>query len=482
MPNDTMEKEVGFVKSTKQYLLTLEGLPSVHVHDIIVDEEGRRALVTALAHDSVEAITLDAIDIRPGQRFSVTSRGHQFSVGDHLLGRVISALGDPIDGKSGFPLKNAPLLFEIEAPGLADRNPVQDQLVTGFSMIDTVLPIGIGQRQLLMGPVRSGIDVFVREVIKNQSGTNHVAIYVTIGKPMTQVRQIAEELFASSAAKYTIILAASADDPTPLITIAPAVGFYIAEHFRDRGSNVLLVLDDLYTHAKYLREIALLQGRLPGRESYPGDIFYQQAQLIERAGCFKDKGSITLLPVLQTDMEGYTDLITTNIMGTTDGHLSFSSSLFSQGTFPPVSDEESVTRVGKHTQSVVQKQLSSSIVSLLAESKVQERFTQFGTQLSEAGREVIRMGAIIRALLSQEQSEHISPEAQAVLLGTVFTTFSSGKDIAFFKTHRANLVNAVTLHIDLEEVRASVRTATSLDAFLKIVESKGQFFEQICRK
>lgn len=482
MQNNALQKEIGLVRAVKHYLLSIEGLPSAKMHDIIVNEDGKRALVTALSHDAVEAILLDTCEVHPGQQYEIRSQTNQLSVGEHLFGRVINALGDPIDNKGGFPPKNMPLVLEREAGDLAQRESIHTQLETGFSMIDTVLPVGKGQRQLLMGSVRSGTEVFCSNVIQNQVNSNMVSVYATIGKPVPYIQRLAEELFSTPAKDNTIIVASTSEDPAPLSTIAPAVALYIAEYFCNEGKDVLLVFDDLYLHAKYLREIALLEGNLPGRESYPGDIFYKQAQLIERAGNFVNKGSITLFPLLQTDIESTTDLIITNIMGTTDGHFAFSPELYARGIFPPVLEEESVTRVGKHTQSVVQKQLSTAIVSLLADAKEQERYTQFGTQVSDSTQEVINMGASLRALLNQNEKENLDIETQTILLSLVFTSLSSGKETSFFVKNQSALSKAIAEKKEFKELRESVKSEKSFDQFLGSIEKLVPQFTKVCQK
>jgi F-type H+-transporting ATPase subunit alpha len=478
---DTLEKEIGFVRANKHYLLSIEGLPSARVYDIIRNEQGGRAIVTALSHDAVEAMVLDPMEPKPGQQFELSERGKQFSIGDYLFGRVINALGDPIDGKGAFPPKNMPLSLEVEAPGLAGRASISKQLVTGYGMTDTILPIGKGQRQLLMGPVRSGADVFARETIRHQAQQGVICIYAAVGKPATYIREAADHLLEGETAAYTVILAVSADDPTPQIRIAPSVALMLAEYWCDQGKDVLLVIDDFYTHAKYLREAALLEGKLPGRESYPGDIFYQQAHLIERAGSFEGKGTITMFPLLQTDLESYTDLITTNIMGTTDGHVSFSSELYAQGVFPSITEHESVTRVGKHAQSVVQKQLSTAIASVLADARAQERFAQFGTQLSETAQSVLRTGDVLRFLLNQDEDEFQSVEAQAIVLSLPLTSFATDKDKTFFEKNRKGLVEAASTHKDTEPLRKAVHELGGHAEFLGLLEKFTPFFLKLCQ-
>ena len=239
MQNNALQKEIGLVRAVKHYLLSIEGLPSARMHDIIVNEDGKRALVTALSHDAVEAIMLDACEVHPGQQYEIRSQTDQLSIGEHLFGRVINALGDPIDNKGGFPPKNMPLVLEREAGDLAQRESIHTQLETGFSMIDTVLPIGKGQRQLIMGAVRSGTDVFCKNVILHQDKDTMVCIYATIGKPVNYVRRLAEDLFQETAKENTIIVASTSEDPAPLSTIAPAVALYIAEHFCAEGKDVI---------------------------------------------------------------------------------------------------------------------------------------------------------------------------------------------------------------------------------------------------
>ncbi len=481
MRHPLLKKEIGLVRATKHYLASIEGIPSAHVHDIIHNEDGLRALVTGLSHDAVEVMLLDLKEVRPGQQFQLHHQQDQLAVGNFLMGRVVNALGDPIDGRGALPPKNAPLILEREAGDLARRAPITDQLLTGYAMVDTVLPIGRGQRQLLMGPPQSGTDAFCREVISNQMGSKTICIYAAIGKSAAAVRRLADALFETEAKNNTFILASTPDDGAPLNTIAPAVAVYMAEWFSEQGNNVILILDDLYTHAKYLRERALLEGRLPGRESYPGDIFYQQAHLIERAGSFRNGGSITLLPILQTDIEATTDLIMTNIMGTTDGHLQFSSELHAQGVFPPIHEEESVTRVGKHTHSMLQKHVSTSIATLLADAKEQERFVQFGSELSEASQVVLAMGATVRMLLDQDEGDRLTPELQTVLLSLIFTSFSNNRDAKFFRTNRDAIITVLQSQ-SFAPLMDKVHTEENFTDFLNALEKKLPEIEKVCHK
>lgn len=479
---EQIRHEVGYVRTVKQYLLSLEGLPSACINDIITDEEtGKRAIIVGVQEDRVEAMLLDPLDLRPGQRFALSDQDHQLAFGDYLLGRVVNTLGEPIDGKTGFPLKNTPLSLESEAKGISFRKPIQEQFITGMPMIDTLLPIGKGQRQLLMGPVRSGIHLFLKEIILNQKDRNTICVYAAIGRPLSHIRQFAAEVLNSHAAQYTVILAAPSDETSPLISIAPSIALLMAEYFRDHDREVLLILDDLYTHAKYLREIALLQGRLPGRESYPGDIFYQHSHLIERAGNYLEKKPITLLPVLQANIENFTDLITTNVMGATDGHLSFSPTLFSKGMFPPIVHHESVTRVGKHTQLRIHKELSTAITTALAQYREQERYTHFGGQGTEESREMLLRGQALEELFSQESGTYISIEAQAVVLALPLTSFLKNKDINFFREKKDQLYTIANEQKELLQARVMIKEGKDIREFLAQLETRVQLIEKLCR-
>jgi F-type H+/Na+-transporting ATPase subunit alpha len=475
-------KEIGIVQATKQYLVSIQGLPSVRVHDVVVHQHGMRGIVTSLTHDVARVMMLDQGEVKPGQQFDLTQQINQLSLGEHLFGRVINPLGDPIDGASSFPTRNANIVLDKDAGDLASREQITQQLETGFIVVDTLLPIGVGQRQLLMGPVQSGTGAFVQRVIEHQTNTGVVCVYAAIGKSAVYVRRMADALFATDAKKNTVIVASFSHDTAPLNTITPAVALQVAEFFCDRGKDVLLILDDMYTQAKYLREISLLEGRLPGRDSYPGDIFYQQAHLIERAGNFLGKGSITMLPVLQNDIEGDVDLITTNVMGTTDGHVSFSPSLASQGKFPPIVVDASVTRVGKHTQSIVQKQMATRVTQLLTEAEEQERFGQFGTRITEHGKSIIAQAHIIRQLMDQEETARMSKSTQAILLALPLTSFMHDAPINENVRMLEQLSVIIASDVQFQDLHKMVFDAATLEDFLKEVEKNHKKLKIVCQK
>lgn len=436
------QKEVGFITSTQDYLVNLEGLPSAKLYDILITETGGRALVSALSGSKVEALMLDAQRPKPGDSMTLSDIGLSIPFHVNLFGRLINPLGMPIDGKASLPPGGEKLDMDAVAPGIDGREVVTEQFYTGMTMVDTLIPLGKGQRELILAEPRSGKRAFFMDIIVAQREFGRICIYVPIGRALVDVKRFAEDIEKNNASDYTIILAATSEEAAPLIQIAPSVALSLAEYYRDKGKHILLILDDLATHAKYSREISLLAGRVPGRESYPADIFYQHSSLVERAGNFNDhygKGSITLLPVIETAIENFTNLIPTNVMSMTDGHLLFSAARRAQGQYPAIESDRSVTRVGRQTQVFVHKVLSDKIRSLLAEYHELERFGRFGSELSGATQLVIKRGKIAEELIKQDQLTWIHPKVQVMLLTLVFTGFFDTKEVQQVKEKKQQL-------------------------------------------
>lgn len=482
------EGETGFVTGAKGYLLTLEGLPSAHVDSIIVNAKGQRALVTALKQESVEALLLDRGSPEAGDRFTLSPESIAYSFSEELFGRVMNVVGEPIDGGGAFSARNAPLRLDADAPTMSARAPMNAQLVTGMPAIDILMPIAKGQRQLVVGPISSGKNLFLETLFANQRETGAICIYVFIGRPADYIEDSVTRIYSEKGNRNVITIASFSDEPAPMIYLAPAVALELAERFSLEGKDVVIVLDDLGTHAKYLREIALLSGQVPGRESYPGDLFYQQASLLERAGRFNKAlggGSITILPVFETNIEDISNLVSTNLVSATDGHLFFSPLLHAEGGFPAMIPEQSVTRVGRKTQSQLATQLSIRAQALLAEYERQQRYSQFGTQLSAKTRHTIAQGQIMRALLNQEQMSAVPLESQVILLGLVFTELFDGKDAAFALRNRRALIDATTRadrDASVDAVLTSARRGLmSFDQFLRKLSSAVPYFQSVCQ-
>jgi len=350
---------------------------------------------------------------------------------------------------------------------------------------DLLIPIAKGQRQLLFGPMRSGKTTFLTETVLAQKAQGTVCIYVVLGKPVAGLRKVTDTILGGEDKGKTIVIAALSDEPASIIAIAPSVAYLLAEHYRSRGEDVLVILDDLDAHAKYLREIGLLEGRLPSNESYPGDIFYQHAHLMERSGHFNEKlggGSITSLPVVQTDLKNFSDLIPTNLMACTDGHFSFSPSLRAEGTYPSITVQESVTRVGRQAQQTMQKQLTTKIQILLGSYRQQIEYAQFSADLNEQTKEVLRRGAIVEALIHQDPYRSVSTDTQVLLLALVFTKFFDGKDKTFVDAHKEVLLEALTWDDAFKEVRGLALQTVVYDEFIQKLSALSPVLEKICQQ
>ncbi|OGG03427.1 hypothetical protein A2W14_05305 [Candidatus Gottesmanbacteria bacterium RBG_16_37_8] len=478
----TGTKEVGFVTQSQDYLLFLEGLPTAKLNDIIVDSKGHRALITALEEEKIEAWMLDNFHPKPGETFTISPQGLRLSLQYNLFGRVINPLGVPLDGKAGLPPDGQEIDLDMIAPGIDTRELITEQFYTGLIAVDTLLPIGKGQRELIYGEPRSGKTPFLLDIIIHQKEQKRICIYNAIGRSEVDVKQFSENLTKYGGNSYTIIVAATSSDSAPLIAIAPAVACSIADHYRNLGKDVLLIFDDLASHSKYMREIALLAGRIPGRESYPADIFYQHSHLVERAGNFNEKlgkGSITLLPVIETDIENFTSLIPTNVMSMTDGHLLFSALLRAQGQYPAIEVDRSVTRVGRQTQKFIHKVLSDRIRSLLADFHELQRFSRFGTELTGQTQLIIKRGKITDELIRQEALTYIPPQAQIMLLSLVFSGFFDEKDITWVKKFKETVIKELDAQ-SFKEIKDAIEKDT-LEDLIEKLKSKHKILEDKCQ-
>lgn len=475
--------EVAFVVKAQDYLLYLEGLPTAKIDDVIITRNGGRALITALNHGRIEALMLDRERPAPGDAFIRNEKGIQIPFESKLLGRAITPLGKPIDGKDTFPPKGEKIILDRIAGGIDTRRIISDQFYTGITMIDTLLPIGKGQRELVFGEARSGKSTLLQDIILNQKGKNVICIYVAIGISDIEVKRFINSLEQEGGLSYSIIIAATSSNAAPLIAIAPTVGFAMAEHFLTKGRDVLMILDDLGMHAKYMREIGLLSGRIPGRESYPADIFYAHSHLVERAGNFNQKfgnASITLLPVIETGLENFSNLIPTNVMSMTDGHLLFSSTLRSQGFYPPVDYERSVTRVGHQTQIPLRKIIAEKIRSLLSEYHELERFGRFGSELTAETQSKLRKGMIILELLRQEPMERIDPTTQILLLSLIFTKFFEEKDVEFVRRNKGKILEYLKNSPEFQLIGEQSLTS-DFDTFLNNMNGYLEKLNSLCQ-
>ncbi len=479
-----MATEVGFVKSIKDFLIYIDGLPTIKVNELVENEQGARGWVNALLPNQVEVLLLDDTDVSPGQIFRRAGRQLTVPIGQFLLGRSVNALGVPIDGKGTLAKSKTDQEKEIDtpAPGIEHREFITQQFMTGLTMIDSLIPLGKGQREMVLGDARSGKTSFLISTILNQKYSNTICVYASIGKPVAEVRNLIDTLGAQGALPYTVIVAAASSDPAPLIFITPHTALTIAEYFQKQGRDVLIILDDLGNHAKIHREISLLSDRSPGRESYPGDIFYQHAHLLERAGNFKKSaggGSITALPVMEINLNDFTTLIPTNLMGMTDGHLLFKSSLSLQGQFPSVDTSVSVTRVGNQTQDRLQNKLATRTKTLLAEATQIETVARFSSELPFATQLMLRQKEQITELLQQPVGTFIPKEIQIILLALPLTHIFPEMNKAFMQRYKAKIIEAFLKIPALSQIIKSLKDFKNDDELLKALEAVGGVLQKM---
>lgn len=455
--------EIGFVTQAQDYLMHLEGLPSAKLNDVVIGERDNVGYVTALSPGMVEAQILTGERARPGDTFTVREHGLSLPTHVSLFGRIINALGQPVDNESPFPPGGEIVDLDSVAPGIHKRDFVHDQFYTGVMLIDTLLPIGRGQRELLFGDARSGKDLFLIDVVLNQKGKDVICIYVALGKSDVEVRRLQDRFRRGGADEYTIIMAATATEAPPMIAITPMVACSLGEYFAKKGKTVLIIQDDLATHAKYLREISLLAARIPGRESYPANIFFEHSQMVERAGSFMADyggGTITMLPVVETDMENMTNLIPTNVMSMTDGHILFLSTLHTAGKYPAADPSKSVTRVGKQTMMFIHKVLADKTMALLAEYSELERFSRFGSDLADETQKTLKRGKVMQEILSQPMGIFIEASYQILFLGLVFSGFFDERDLSTVHEKKTEMLEAIKKNSTFGAMAAKIKDYT----------------------
>lgn len=468
-------QEVGYVLSIRGSLVYIDGLPGIKIMDMVENETGIRGVISGLEESRVEVWVLDEGTVVPGQLFKKTEKRLTIPASPALLGRAINVLGVPIDNKGQIPKTRAKWLdFERPAKPLKDRSFINTQLITGLTLVDTLIPIGKGQRQLIMGDPHSGKTSFLIDMISSATQEGIISIYASVGKPVAEVRKLIDILTAIKALSKSVFIAATATDPPPLIVLTPLAAFSVAEYFQEMGKDVLIILDDLGAHAKTYRELALLGNRIPGRESYPADMFYTHAHMLERAGKFNQKvggGSITALPVIEIPLNDFTTYIPTNLMSMTDGHLLFKSSLRALGQHPSIDISLSVSRLGRQTQNRLQNALALRIRQVLSEAVSLDTISRFLGELPAQTQSVLNKRDLIMEAFKQERLSQISSQTQIVLLSLIFTSFFNGKDANFLAKHKSNIIVFFLKYPKLRSFVENVFEIKDLDKLIADLET-----------
>ncbi|HNY40780.1 MAG TPA: F0F1 ATP synthase subunit alpha [Bryobacteraceae bacterium] len=403
--------ETGYVVSVGDGIARIHGLAKVMAGELIEFPHGVSGIAQNLDEDEVGAVLLgEYAEIKEGDEVRRTGRIMSVPVGEALIGRVVNALGQPIDGKGLIDTTEFNPIERI-APGVIDRKPVREPLQTGIKAIDSMIPIGRGQRELIIGDRQTGKTAIALDTIINQKGKGVVCIYVAIGQKRSTVAQVVKTLEDHGALEYTIVVAATASDPAPMQYIAPYSGCSMGEFFRDRGQHALCVYDDLSKHAAAYREISLLLRRPPGREAFPGDVFYLHSRLLERAAKMSDA-----LPFIETQAGDVSAYIPTNVISITDGQIYLQSDMFNSNFRPAVDVGLSVSRVGGNAQIKAMKQVAGSLRLDLAQYRALAAFAQFGSDLDKASQAQLNRGRRLTELLKQGQYMPLPVEKQVLLL------------------------------------------------------------------
>ena len=416
---DIASQEVGVVSRVGDGIAYIDGVDHAMYGEILVFDNGLKAMVQDVRENEIGCILLGKdTEIEEGTRVARTGRMAGIPVGDGYIGRVVDALGEPIDGKGKIETTDYRPVEE-PAPGIIDRKSVDTPLETGILAIDSMFPIGRGQRELIIGDRQTGKTSIATDTILNQKGKNVICIYVAIGQKASTVSKLVHTFEKHGAMDYTIVVSSTASDPAPLQYLAPYSGTALAEFFMHRGQDVLIVYDDLSKHAVAYQSLSLLLERSPGREAYPGDVFYLHSRLLERSSRLSDEkggGSITALPIIETQAGDVSAYIPTNVISITDGQIFLESDLFNAGMRPAVNVGLSVSRVGGAAQTKAMKKAAGSIRIDLAQYREMEVFTQFSSDLDAITKEQLEYGKRLMELLKQPLSEPLSLHAQVITL------------------------------------------------------------------
>ncbi len=409
--------ETGTVLSVGDGIARVYGLANAMAGELVEFAGGTRGLVLNLEDDNVGiAVMGTGQHIREGHLVKRLGEIIEVPVGEKMCGRVVNALGEPIDGKGPIVSTEARRV-EIKAPGIVKRQPVKEPLYTGLKCIDAMTAIGRGQRELIIGDRQTGKTAIALDTIINQKSTGVFCIYVAIGQKQSTVAQVVQRLTEEGAMDYTIVVAATAADPAPLQYIAPYAGCTIGEWFRDTGKHAVIIYDDLSKHAVAYRQLSLLLRRPPGRQAYPGDVFYLHSRLLERAAKMSDAhggGSLTALPIIETQANDVSDYIPTNVISITDGQIFLETGLFNAGQRPAMNAGISVSRVGGSAQIKAMRAVAGTLRTTLAQYREVEAFAQFGSDLDRAKQEQLANGQRLTMMLRQPQYQPLPVEIQVV--------------------------------------------------------------------
>lgn len=409
--------EIGFVTGLFHSIVVVDGLPGAHVNEIVVFKSGAIGYVFSLFPEKVEILILKPTEIAVGESLVRTGKSLEISLNDSVLGKTIGPLGELVGKVSRKDEKT--YLIDKKPIGILGRKSVDEFFETGVSLVDLIVPLGKGQRELVIGDRKTGKTEFLLQSAIAHAKSGGIVVYAIIGQKQSDILTRSEFFKTHGISSQSVIVASNAEDPPGLIFMTPYTACTVAEYFADKGFDVLLILDDMTSHARYYREISLLSRRFPGKDSYPGDIFYVQAKIIERAGNFT-KGSITCLPVAESVAGDLSGFIQTNLMAMTDGHLYFDSDLYNQGKRPSINSSLSVTRVGHQTQLPLMRDISRVLSNFIVSYEKMKQYKHFGAEAGEIVKDILDIGNKLDSFLNQPDYKIIPINLNVLVIGSIW--------------------------------------------------------------
>ncbi len=438
--------DVGTVVTVGDGIVRIHGLENCMMNELLEFENGVQCMALNLEQDFIGAVMLGSdAGIKEGDSVKRTNSIVSVPVGEELLGRVVNSLGQPLDGKGDIPAKETRPIEKI-ASGIITREPVNVPLQTGIKAIDSMIPIGRGQRELIIGDRQTGKTTIAIDTIINQKGKDVICIYVAIGQKNSTVANVVDTLSSNGAMDYTIVVSSTASELAPLQYIAPYSGCTMGEYFMEKGKDVLVVYDDLSKHAVAYRALSLLLKRPPGREAYPGDVFYLHSRLLERAARLNDDyggGSLTALPIIETQAGDVSAYIPTNVISITDGQIFLETELFNSGVRPAVNPGISVSRVGGNAQIKAMKKVSGTLKLDYSQYRELQSFSQFGSDLDQDTKNRLAKGERIVEVLKQDQNSPLEVEEQVVIIYAVINNFLASIPIEKIKQYQLDLLDNI---------------------------------------
>lgn len=476
--------EFGTVTEVRYPLIIVDGLPNAHTGELVWFDTDEPGYVQSLSNRTIQVALLGNNRIRPGQQVARSGQQVEIPVGSAQRGQIINPLGQPL--LTGATLSGSLVNRAIDSPppNIGARAQVSRPFLTGSSVVDLFVPLGAGQREAIFGDQKTGKTSFLLAAARAHA--NHgIVVYAIIGRPWSDIKRIYDFMREEATTQQNmIIVASSANDVPSLITLTPQSAMTIAEYWRDAGHDVLLILHDLSTHAKFYREIALIAGRFPGRESYPGDIFYVHARLLERAGSFSIAGhtnvTITCLPVVETVRSDVTDHIVSNIISITDGHILFDPTRYSQGLRPAVLPQASVTRVGLKVQTKLAKGLHQRLLAFLGKYDQAQKYGHFGTELSEELKQTKTIGDRLSSLMTQPAYLNVPFPVQLIITTIVWQGWLNAETVETASAWRERLLSQYLANAQVAKTLDQLVEAANIDQFIIQLNAQHTYLTDLC--